>query len=128
MNVGVLSIRYHHAFGNIAIGAALLILSIARTLNPNSWLTLVASVCLLALAALSLFVCLSPHHEPPDEMTVAHDGVAAGHALRATLIVAGATCATSMALGAKMDFTTISMGLMGFGLLAYGAIFAWLER
>jgi hypothetical protein len=63
-----------------------------------------------------------------DEMSVVHDGRAAGHALRITLTAVGALCAVSMATGMQVDFTAVSLGFIGFALLVYGIVFGWLER
>ena len=128
MGQGVFSIRRSGAFGNMAIGVCLIALGVSRLLNPTSWITLAAAVCLLAFAGFALFVCLSPRRETPDEMAVAHDGMAAGHAFRITLIAAGLGCAASMLTNAKLDFASASLGFAGIGLLVYGITVAWLER
>ena len=128
MSQNVFSIRRSGAFGNMTIGACLIALGVSRLLNSNSWITFAAAMCLLVFAGLALFVCLSPHRETPDEMAVAHDGMAAGHALRITLIVAGLGCAVSMFTNAKVDLAGAGLGFVGIGLLTYGIAFAWLER
>ena len=128
MGQGVFSIRRSGAFGNMAIGVSLIALGVTRLLNPDGWLTLGAAICLLAFAGLALFVRLSPRRETPDEMAVTHDGMAAGHALRITLIAAGLSCAVSMLTNAKVDLAAVGLGFVGFGLLMYGIAFAWLER
>ena len=128
MGQGVFSIRRSGAFGNMAIGVCLIALGVSRLLNPTSWITLAAAVCLLASTGFALFVCLSPRRETPDEMAVAHDGMAAGHALRITLISAGLCCAASMLTNAKVDLAGAGLGFVGIGLLTYGIAFAWLER
>lgn len=128
MSQDVFSIRRSGAFDNIAIGVSLIALGVTRLLNPDGWLTLGAAICLLAFAGLALFVRLSPRRETPDEMAVTHDGMAAGHALRITLIAAGLGCAASMLTDAKVDLATAGLGFIGFGLLTYGIAFAWLER
>ena len=128
MGQGVFSIRRSGAFGNMAIGVCLIALGVSRLLNPNGWLSLGAAICLLAFAGLGLYVCLSPRRETPDEMAVAHDGMAAGHAFRITLIAAGLGCAASMLTNAKVDLASAGLGFVGIGLLVYGIAFAWLER
>ena len=128
MSQDVFSIRRSGAFGNIAIGVCLIVLGVARLLNPDGWLTLGAATCLLAFAGLALFVRLSPRRETFDEMAMTHDGMAAGHALRITLIAAGLSCAVSMLTNAKVDLAAAGLGFVGFGLLIYGIAFAWLER
>ena len=128
MNQSLFSIRHHNAFGNMAIGTCLIVLGVFRFLNPGSWLTLGVAMCLLVFAGISFFVCLSPRRETPDEMAVAHDGIAAGHALRIILIAACIGCALSMVANAKVDLAAASLGFVGIGLLVYGAVFAWLER
>ena len=128
MGQGVFSIRRSGAFGNMAIGVCLIALGVSRVLNPNGWLSLGAAICLLAFAGLGLYVCLSPRRETPDEMAVAHDGMAAGHAFRITLIAAGLGCAASMLTNAKVDLASAGLGFVGIGLLVYGIAFAWLER
>ena len=128
MSQNVFSIRRSNAFGNMAIGACLIALGVMRLLNPDDWLTLGAAICLLAIAGLALYVCLSPRRETPDEMAVAHDGMAAGHALRITLIVASLGCAVSMFTNAKVDLAGVGLGFVGVSLFIYGAAFAWLER
>ena len=128
MSQGVFSIRRSGAFGNMAIGVCLIALGVARLINPNGWLALGAAICLLAFAGLGLCVCLSPRRETPDEMAMTHDGMAAGHALRITLISAGLCCAVSMFTNAKVDLAGAGLGFVGIGLLTYGITFAWLER
>lgn len=128
MGQGVFSIRRSGAFGNMAIGVCLIALGATRLLNPDGWLTLGTAMCLLAIAGLALYVCLSPRRETPDEMAVAHDGMAAGHALRITLIAADLGCAVSMLTNAKVDLAGAGLGFVGIGLLTYGIAFAWLER
>ena len=128
MSQGVFSIKRSGAFGNMAIGVCLIALGVTRLLNPDGWLTLGVAICLLAIAGVALFACLSPRRETPDEMAVAHDGMAAGHALRITLIAAGLGCAASMLTNAKIDLASAGLGFVGIGLLTYGIAFAWLER
>ncbi len=128
MSQDLFSIKRSGAFGNMAIGVCLIVLGATRLLNPDGWPTLCAAMCLLALAGRALFVCLSPRREAPDEMAVAHDGAAAGHALRITLVAAGLGCAASMLTNAKVDLAGAGLGFIGIGLLTYGIAFAWLER
>lgn len=122
------SLKSRYAFGNVAIGLCLIALSLARVLDKGSLLALVAAACLLLVTILSLFACLSPRREATDEMYEAHDGQAAGHALRATLIVVGLICAASVVTSVKVDLAAAGLGVIGFGLLAYGIVFGWLER
>ena len=124
----LLSLRSRNSFGNVAMGLCLVGLGLARILDPGCPLALGAAICLLVTSVVALLACLSPRREMPDEMSEAHDGQAAGHALRITLIAVGATCAVSMIMDLRLDFTSASLGLIGFGLLVYGSIFGWLER
>ncbi|MBR3328660.1 MAG: hypothetical protein IKG22_15205 [Atopobiaceae bacterium] len=128
MTHGIYSIKSHTAFGNMAIGVCLVALSATRIIGPNSWLGLCMAVCLLAFSSLSLFVCLSPRREKPDEMSMAHDGVAAGHALRTTLAVTCLACVAGLITNIRVDAAALCLGIIGFGLLVYGTTFAWLER
>ena len=125
---GLLSLRSRNAFGNIALGSCLIGLCIAFLLDKNALLALGTAVCLLLASVTCLFACLAPHREMDDEMSVVHDGRAAGHALRITLTAVGALCAVSMASGMQVDFTAASLGFIGFALLVYGIVFGWLER
>ena len=125
---GLLSVRNRNAFGNIALGLCLIGLCITLFLDKSSLLALGAAGCLLLVSLACLFACLCPRRETADEMSAAHDGQAAGHALRITLAAVGAVCAISMATGMQVNFSVAGIGLVGFGLLAYGIIFGWLER
>lgn len=125
---GLLSLRNRFAFGNAAIGLCLVSLGVIRLFDSSSLLALGASVLLLLTSVAAFLACFSSRREMPDEMSEAHDGVAAGHALRITLIVAGVLCVACMITNVKIDFASAALGLIGFGLLAYGAIFGWLER
>ena len=124
----LLSLRSRNSFGNVALGLCLIGLGLARNLDSNCPLALGAAICPLIISVAALLACLSPCREMPDEMSEAHDGQAAGHALRITLIAVGATCAMSIVMDVRLDFTAASLGLIGFGLLVYGGIFGWLER
>ena len=128
MDRSIYSITSRTALGNMLIGFALVGLSASRALNPQGWVTLCAAACLFTLGSLSLFACLSPRREKPDEMSMAHDGLAARHAFHIVLIAVGIVSAASMALGLEVDAATLGLGIIGLGLLVYGAAFAWLER
>lgn len=125
---GLLSLRNRSAFGNVAIGLCLVGLGAALLLDPNRMLVCGIAFCLLLVSAVSLFACLAPRREMCDEMSVSHDGQAAGHALRITFIAVGVACAMSMATGVQVDFSAAGIGFIGFGLLTYGVVFGWLER
>ena len=124
----IYSIRSRAGFGNVAIGACLVVLSASLALDPKSWLLLCAATCLLVLGSLSLFACLNPRREESDEMSVAHDGQAAGHALRITLIGVGLACLASMIVNVRVNVAAFGLGIIGFALLTYGVVFASLER
>ena len=124
----LLSIKSRNVFGNIAMGSCLMGLCIALLLNNSSLLAPGAAVCLLLVSVACLFACLYPHREMADEMSVVHDGQAAVHALRITLIALGSACAASIITGARVDFTAAGLGFIGFGLFVYGIVFWWLER
>lgn len=122
------SLKARYAVGSAAIGLCLIVFCVARIFDSHSSFALGAAVCLLPISILSLIACLSPHREASDEMYEAHDGQAAGHTLRILLIAAGIVCAISFVANIKVDLTTASLGLIGFGLLIYGIVFGWLER
>ncbi len=122
------SLKGRYAVGSVAIGLCVIALCVARIFGKSSLFALAAAVCLFLVSILSLFACLSPHREATDEMYEAHDGQAAGHTLRITLIAAGLICAASIVTDAKVDLAAASLGLIGFGLLTYGVVFGWLER
>ena len=128
MAYDIYSIRSRAGVGNVAIGACLVALSAFLALNPSSWLTLCAAICLLVLGSLSLFTCLSPRREESDEMSVAHDGQAAGHAFRITLIGVGLACLASIIVNVRVNVAAFGIGIIGFALLTYGIAFASLER
>lgn len=128
MGHAVFSVKSRFAYGNVAIGLCLIALGMVRLLNPTSLLVLGAAICLLLVCVASLLANSSSHREMSDEMSVANDGRAAGHALRITLIVTGLLCAASMCTSIKVDLATAGLGFVGFGLLVYGIVFGWLER
>lgn len=128
MSHGFLSVKSRCAYGNVAIGLCLIALGMVRLLNPTSLLVLGAAICLLLVCVASLLANSAPRREMPDEMSEVHDGHAAGHALRITLIVTGLLCAASMCTSIKVDLATTGLGFVGFGLLVYGIVFGWLER
>lgn len=125
---GMYSLKGRYAFGSAAIGLCLIALGVARIFDKGSLLALAAAASLLLVSALSLFASLSPRREASDEMSEAHDGQAAGHTLRATLIVMSLICTASIATNAKVDLASAGLGVIGFGLLTYGIVFGWLER
>ncbi|MDO4807266.1 MAG: hypothetical protein Q4A07_08460 [Coriobacteriales bacterium] len=125
---GLLSLKNRSAFGNVAIGLCLVGLGAALLLDPNTMLACGIASCLLLVSVFSLFACLAPRREMPDEMSMVHDGQAAGHALRITFIAVGVACAASMATGVRVDFSAAGVGFIGLGLLTYGVVFGWLER
>lgn len=122
------SIKGRYAFGSAAIGLCLIVFGVVRVVDKSGLLALGAAVCLLLVATLSLIACLSPRREASDEMYEVHDGQAAGHALRVTLIATSIICAAGIVTNVKVDLAVASLELIGLALLTYGIVFGWLER
>ena len=128
MSKALLSIKGHNAFGNIGAGVCLVALGIALSFGGKSIASVLCAICLLVVAGVSLFACLSRRHEPHDEMSDAHDGRASSFALKTTLIVLGVVCCVGLITGAAFNLAAACCLAIGLALLLYGCAFAWHER
>ena len=128
MASNILSIRGHNVYGNICVGVCLLASGLSLNGGGEGFAPLLCFLGLLMFAGLSFAACISRHHEPSDEMSIAHDGQAASFALRLTLITIGMLCCLGIVTGATISLDVACCIALGFAMLLYGCAFAWLER
>ena len=128
MSKGIFTIKGHNAFGNIGGGICLIALGFALALGGKRIASLLCAICLLVIAGISLYSCLSRKHEPTDEMSDAHDGKASSFALKTTLIVLGIACCVGLLTGAVINLASLCCFAIGIAMLLYGCSFAWHER
>ena len=128
MTKTLFSIKGHNAYGNIGAGACLLALGIALSFGTNDIASVLCAICLLVVAGVSLYACLSQKHEAADEMSEIHDGRAASFALKTTLIVLGIACCVGLFCGTAFNLAAVCCLTIGLAMLLYGCAFAWYER
>lgn len=124
----LLSIKGHNAIGNIGAGICLIALGIALSYGGKGIASLLCAICLLVIAGVSLYACLSRKHEPTDEMSDLHDGKASSIAHKTTLIILGVVCLAGLLLGVAVNLAAMCCFVIGLAMLIYGCVFAWLER
>ena len=128
MSEVLLSIYGHNAYGNIGAGSCLLALGIALGFDDKGIAAVLCAICLLVLAGVSLYACLSRKHEAADEMSDVHDGRASSFALKTTLIVLGIACCVGLLSGIEFSLAAACCLAIGLAMLLYGCSFAWYER
>lgn len=128
MSKGLFSIKGHNAYGNIGAGICLIGLGVALGFGSKGIASILCAVCLLVVAGVSLFACISRKHEPTDEMSDANDGRASSFALKTTLIVLGIVCLAGLLTGAVFNLAAACCLAIGLAMLLYGISFAWHER
>ena len=124
----MLSVKGHNLFGNVAIGACLILVGIAYAAASCGLGVLASAFVLLIISTISLYVCLSGKREQDDEMSIAHEGEASSFAFKTTLIAVGLACAIGMATGIEVSLASAGCLVVGFALVTYGLAFGRLER
>lgn len=124
----LLSVRSQNLYGYVALGTCALSLGLAWGLSVNGLTVLIDASLTIALGILSLAVCLSGKGEPFDEMAVAHAGSASSAALTATLTGVGLACLGGLYAHQTFDPGCACCICIGFGLVARGVVFEFLER
>ena len=128
MHQTLLTVKARNVYGFVVLGVCALALGLSWAVDGTGIAVLATSCILLVICCLSLHACFSRAREPFDEMAVAHDGEASSIAHMAMLIALGVVCVYGMVCRQVVDLGSVCCLGIGFGLLARGVVFAWLER
>lgn len=126
----VRSVGFRNAIGNIAGGAAFIVLAVLNILGVADGWQMVVSIACIILAVAAIILNHVKGREVLDEMYWENMGTSATTAVSLGLIVFCAISAACLIIDphAKIRVTDAALFAIGVFQLLLGALFAWNER